>query len=70
MTTAAQTMPDQLQAVSATRMARGPDSTLIIVVHHANSRMSIASVSSAVVGSGETRPDAAPAMTNSATGST
>ena len=42
-------------------MARGPDSTLITVVHHANSRMSIASVISAVVGSGETRPDAAPA---------
>ena len=49
-------------------MARGPDSTLTTVVHHANSRMSIASVSSAVVGSDETRPDAAPAATNSATG--
>ena len=49
-------------------MARGPDSTLTTVVHHANSRMSTTSVSSAVVGSDETRPDAAPAATNRATG--
>lgn len=49
-------------------MARGPASTLTAVVHHANSKMSIASVTSAVVGSGDTRPDAAPAATNRATG--
>ena len=51
-------------------MARGPLITLTTVVHQANSRMSIASVLSAVVGSGETRPDAAPAAMNSRTGIT
>src|SRR6266699_4783280 len=51
-------------------MARGADSTLTTVVHHANSRMSIATVISAVLGSDETRPDAAPAATKSAAGMT
>src|ERR1700751_3887474 len=51
-------------------MARGPARTLTAVVHHANSRMSIATVTSAVVGSGETRPDAAPAAMNRAAGMT
>ena len=51
-------------------MARGPARTLTAVVHHANSRMSIATVTSAVVGSGETRPDAAPAAMNRPAGMT
>ena len=70
MTTPAQAMPDQLQATSAKRMARGADSTLTTVAHHANSRMSITTVISAVLGSDETRPDAAPAAMNSAAGMT
>ncbi len=51
-------------------MARGVLTTFTTVVHQANSRMSMATEVSAVAGSGETRPDAAPAARNNSTGIT